>query len=285
MLSPDGDRCVRCSAGENAAPGWDHCGTCPPGSSPDPTTGGCLCDAGTVFASLAPFAWEEIWKGGELRHEPSGSCLPCPPGARCEEKDARASTSSLRLEDAHWRPTLSSLDARPCPTPELCRGAEGAGDAQCARDSDRNEAALGAANTGPMCQLCAEGGYPQANGVCVACATSGVRVALTGGAGLLLLASIVAWFGVQMWRRRKPEEGLSLLPAARAKMGKARSTAQAQEAIDEVRAKLESLAKDVVAGKVSIEARRKFQRYVAKLKIALAFYQIVCEYANVFEIR
>ena len=53
-----------------------------------------------------------------------------------------------------------------------------------------------------------------------------------------------------------------------------------QMAIDEGRAKLEA-----VAGKDSIEARRKFQRYVAKLKIALAFYQIVCEYANVFEIR
>ena len=34
-----------------------------------------------------------------------------------------------------------------------------------------------------------------------------------------------------------------------------------------------------------MKRRRKFQQREAKLKIALAFYQIVCEYANVFEIR
>ena len=154
-----------------------------------------------VFSLLAPFAWVESRQDGAVRHEPSGSCLPCPPGALCGETDATASISTLRLEDAHWRPSLSSLDVRPCPIPELCRGALGASDAQCVRDPDPAEAALGAANAGPMCQLCAEGGYPQSNGVCVACATSGVWVALTGAVGVLLLCAVLGWFCAQMWNR------------------------------------------------------------------------------------
>ena len=42
---------------------------------------------------------------------------------------------------------------------------------------------------------------------------------------------------------------------------------------------------DEAAGETISKAKRRLQRHIAKIKIGLAFYQIVCEYSNVFAIE
>ena len=98
----------------------------------------------------------------------TGTCKPCPKGAKCESKDT--SVSDMVLEPGYWRTHPSSFEVRECPNKDVCNGTA------CKDGYD-----------GHFCMVCAEGWAHSSSG-CEQCSSKGMGGIVT----LLVLLSIAA---------------------------------------------------------------------------------------------